>query len=100
MPLVPRCRTGQRGAGFGTDGSIGNLDGYTFFLDGSPDNDGLGKLVRNDAGEISNGSTYCTDYAWFRNNYSGPSDVVDPNWGGNLSSDLHNNEASVQIICP
>ena len=90
---------GNGGAGFGTGVGITNLDGYTFFLDGSPNNDGLGQRVRNNAGEITNGTYSCTDYAYYSNNYAGPSDYVLPGWGGDLTSGLHNNEASVAIYC-
>jgi hypothetical protein len=90
---------GNGGAGFGTNGSIENLDGYTFFIDGSPNNDGLGQKVRNNAGEITNGTVSCVDYAFYSNDYAGPSDYVTPEAGGDLTSGLHNNEASVEIVC-
>jgi len=86
---------GDGGAGFGTDSSISNLSGYTFFLGGSPNNEGLGDAVRNDAGEISNGSTDCVDVVYYSPGWSGSYDYVDPTFGGNLSATLNNEDASV-----
>jgi hypothetical protein len=90
---------GNGGAGFGTNSTISNLDGYTYFLDGSPNNDGLGQKVRNNAGEISNGSSQCTDYAWYSNGNTGLANYVYPSWGGDLTAGLHNNEGSVEVAC-
>jgi len=49
---------------------------------------------------MSNGSTNCLDYAFIYPGYSGnPDNVLGPGWGGNLSPELHNNEASVTMSC-
>lgn len=90
---------GQGGAGWGTRGNVSNLSGQNFFLAGSPNNDGLGQAVRNNAGEISNGTINCTDYTFYSPNYAGDGDYVYAGMGGNLTSGLHNNEASVELFC-
>ena len=94
---------GTGGAGWGTNVPAFDIDNANppyFFLDGSPNNDGYHQGVRNNAGSMSNGSTNCLDYAFISPAYSGnPDNVLGPGWGGNLSPELHNNEASVTMSC-
>lgn len=55
--------------------------------------------MRNNAGEISDGSDDCSAWVFYSKNFSGPSNYVLPGWGGNLNASLVNNEASVQVLC-
>lgn len=94
---------GSGGAGWGTNVSVPTITG-TFFLSGSPGNQGLGQAVRNNAGSMSDGDYAggnCDDFAYVSPNYMGYSNLLYPGLGGNLtnSPQLHNNEASVKILC-
>lgn len=98
----PGAYTG--GAGWGTKTSVPTISG-DFELGTVGVTSGMGQPVRNDAGSMSNASPDCIDFAYVSPNYVGNSNEVDPNDGGNLTNSnqqsppLHNNEASVAIVC-
>ena len=66
----------------------------TFFLGSGA---GKGAPVRNDAASMSNGTGNCHVTTWVYPNYQGAFNWLDATWGGNLTSNLRNNEASINV---
>jgi hypothetical protein len=56
---------------------------------------GNGKAVRNNAASMGNPTGNCNVTTWVSPNYSGAFNWLDPEWDGNLTSNLRNNEASI-----
>lgn len=56
---------------------------------------GGGKPVRNDAGSMANNTGFCNVTTWVSPNYVGDFNWLFPTYWGNLTSTLHNNEASI-----
>ncbi|MYS20229.1 Peptidase inhibitor family I36 [Streptomyces sp. DvalAA-14] len=86
--------TGATGGRFAdsTDAEISDLTGYTF-----TGSDGDGQQVRNNAASAQNGSSLCNVGIWYSKNFSGNSNWLKPGKGGNFTSYLANNEASIAI---
>ena len=84
---------GTGGAGWGSSGSVGTISG-TFTIGGSGAA-GYGQAVRNNAASMTNVTTNCNVTTWYSPNYTGPYNWLSPDTGGNLTSTLHNNEASI-----
>lgn len=55
-----------------------------------------GHVIRNDAASMEDG-VYCDARTWVYPNYNGDSNYVMGGYGGNLTSNLRNNEASIAI---
>jgi hypothetical protein len=90
---------GTGGAGWGTSAvGIHTITG-TFFMDGNPNNEGIGSPVRNNAASMSDGSPQCSDVVWTLPNGEGLGDELWQEYGGNLDGFLRNNEASTEIDC-
>lgn len=88
---------GTGGAGWGSSAEGTSTIASTFNIDGNPDNDGYGQLVRNNAESMSNGTYDCDVRTYVSPGYQGNDDWLEPEEGGNLSSGLINNEASIEI---
>jgi hypothetical protein len=56
---------------------------------------GQGKPVRNDAASMVNNTPDCNVTTWVDPNYTGDFNWLWPTFWGNLTSTLHNNEASI-----
>jgi hypothetical protein len=84
---------GTGGAGWGSSGSVSTISG-TFTIGGSGQA-GYGQPVRNDAGSMTNATSNCNVTTWVSPNYTGAFNWLSPNHGGNLTSNLRNNEASI-----
>ena len=84
---------GTGGAGWGSSGSVGTISG-TFTIGGSGAA-GYGQAVRNNAGSMTNATSNCNVTTWYSPNYTGPYNWLSPDEAGNLTSGLHNNEASI-----
>ena len=56
---------------------------------------GQGKPVRNDAASMANNTPNCHVTTWVYPNYVGDFNWLLPTYWGNLTSTLHNNEASI-----
>jgi hypothetical protein len=71
--------------------------GYGTIIATFPDDGqlGQGKPVRNDAASMGNNSVNCNVTTWVSPNYTGAFNWLKPGWEGNLTSNLHNNEASI-----
>jgi len=78
-----------------TSAAVPNLSGHTFSNDGHG-SAGAGQQVRNNAASAEN-ATECNVGIWYSTDYSGNSDWLSPGKGGNLSSWLRNNEASIAV---
>ncbi|MGW5465467.1 hypothetical protein [Streptomyces sp. NPDC003996] len=57
---------------------------------------GYGQKVRNNAASAQNG-TVCNVGIWYSTNYRGDSNWLSPHKGGNLTSWMRNNEASIAV---
>lgn len=79
------------GAWRSTSNAVSNLSGKTF-SGGAGD----GQAVRNNAASAENG-TYCNVGIWYSPGYTGDSNWLSGNRGGNLTSWLRNNEASIKV---
>jgi hypothetical protein len=53
----------------------------TFFMDGNPNNEGIGSPVRNNAASMSDGSPQCSDIVWTLPNGEGLGDELWPENG-------------------
>ena len=84
---------GTGGAGWGSSGSVGTISG-TFTIGGSGAA-GYGQAVRNNAASMTNATTNCNVTTWYSPNYTGAFNWLSPDEGGNLTSNLRNNEASI-----
>ena len=58
-------------------------------------NPGQGDPVRNDAASMADNSEDCNVTTWVDPNFTGAFNWLEPMWWGNLTSNLHNNEASI-----
>jgi|ERR1022692_206074 Peptidase inhibitor family I36 len=56
---------------------------------------GAGKPVRNDAASMADNTPNCNVTTWVDTNYTGDFNWLKPMFWGNLTSTLHNNEASI-----
>ncbi len=91
------------GGVWGASGSVKTISAT--FANGGDGTSGVGDSVRNDAASAANninaGVTYtCTPgvngvFIWVYPSYTGSYDSLQEWYGGNLTSDLRNNEASV-----
>ncbi|MFI2208007.1 hypothetical protein ACH47Z_46880 [Streptomyces sp. NPDC020192] len=61
---------------------------------------GAGQEVDNNAASAENGSVNCGEAIYVNSAGYGDSNVLDPGRGGNLTSNLKNNEASLEPIVP
>ena len=84
---------GTGGAGWGSSGSVSTISG-TFTIGGSSAA-GYGQAVRNNAGSMTNATTNCNVTTWYSPGYTGAFNWLSPDEAGNLTSALHNNEASI-----
>ncbi|WP_037857618.1 peptidase inhibitor family I36 protein [Streptomyces sp. NRRL S-340] len=76
--------------------AVRNLSGATFYDDGYG-SAGAGQPVRNNAASAENASSACNVGIWYSPDYQGNSNWLSPGKGGNLTSYLRNNEASIAI---
>jgi hypothetical protein len=58
-------------------------------------NPGAGKPVRNDAASMADATPNCNVTTWVDPNFVGDFNWLKPTFWGNLTSTLHNNEASI-----
>ncbi|WP_052443345.1 hypothetical protein [Streptacidiphilus neutrinimicus] len=80
------------------EAGAGDLGYWSFANDNAPGSNsgaGAGQGVRNNAASAENGATNCSMGIYVYPNSTGDSNVLDPGRGGNLTSNLRNNEASV-----
>ncbi len=85
---------GTGGAGWGSTAMDTSTISGTFFI-GCPGKSGCGQSVRNNAASMSNGTINCNVTTWVSPRSGGDWNWLDPSWGGNLTSSLRNNEASI-----
>ena len=81
------------GCRLGGSGSIGTITG-TFTIGGSGAA-GYGQAVRNNAASMTDATTNCNVTVWVSPNYTGDYNWLSHQEGGNLTSNLRNNEASI-----
>jgi hypothetical protein len=61
-----------------------------------PDNGtGEGRPVRNDAASMGDATESCNVTTWYSPGFVGAFNWLEPGWTGNLTANLHNNEASI-----
>ena len=84
---------GTGGAGWGSSGSVSTISG-TFTIGGSGAA-GYGQAVRNNAASMTNVTTNCNVTTWYSPGYTGAFNWLSPDKGGNLTSNLRNDEASI-----
>ncbi|GLX49694.1 hypothetical protein Shyhy01_26440 [Streptomyces hygroscopicus subsp. hygroscopicus] len=75
-----------------------DLGYWSFYDDHAPNSNssaGAGQAVRNNAASAENGSVNCTMSIYVYPGGYGDVNVLDPGRGGNLTSGMRNNEASV-----
>jgi Peptidase inhibitor family I36 len=83
------------GAGWGSSASSTDIISATFGnISGGA---GQGQPVRNNAASMSNGTLHCHVTTWVDPHEQGAYNWLDADWGGNLTSQLRNNEASINI---
>jgi len=85
---------GGANAGWGSTATGTPTISGTFFLGSGQ---GEGAPVRNNAASMSNGTGTCHVTTWVYPNYTGSFNWLDGTWGGILTSNLRNNEASINI---
>jgi hypothetical protein len=79
------------GAMWGTNQQNTGTITATFPNNGS----GAGDPVRNDAASMADNTPDCNVTTWVYPNYTGAFNWLEPMYWGNLTSNLHNNEASI-----
>lgn len=84
-----------QGAGWGSNAAQTSVISSTFGNIGG--GAGQGQPVRNNAASMSNGTLHCHVTTWVYPQEQGAYNWLDAEWGGNLTSELRNNEASINI---
>lgn len=87
------------GAGWGSEAPETAPITGTFFLTNNAGSAGVGQKVRNNAASMANGTANCEVVTWYNGDETGNWNELDPDWGGNLTPALHNNEASIAVLC-
>lgn len=92
------------GGVYGATGDVKTISGT--FIDGGDGSAGVGQAVRNNAAsaamDVNSGTSYSCSagaggvFIWVYPNFTGNVDSLHDWYGGNLTSDLRNNEASVE----